>query len=47
MTVFRGAWSALALGTVAVMLPAVTSPVSAAVDTSDPQRFVQTLTSDG
>jgi phospholipid transport system substrate-binding protein len=30
-----------------VLLPAMTSPVAAAVDTSDPQRFVQTLTTDG
>ncbi|MBW8745268.1 MAG: ABC transporter substrate-binding protein [Sphingomonas sp.] len=30
-----------------VLLPAMTSPAAAAVDTSDPQRFVQTLTSDG
>jgi phospholipid transport system substrate-binding protein len=30
-----------------VLLPPMTSPVAAAVDTSDPQRFVQTLTTDG
>jgi phospholipid transport system substrate-binding protein len=47
MTIFRGALAALALGTGAVLLPAITSPALAAVDTSDPQRFVQTLTTDG
>jgi len=30
-----------------MLLPAMISPAVAAVDTSDPQRFVQTLTSDG
>jgi len=30
-----------------MLLPAMTSPALAAVDTSDPQRFVQTLTTDG
>jgi phospholipid transport system substrate-binding protein len=47
MKKFRSALAALALGTGAVLLPAITAPVQAAVDGSDPQRFVQTLTTDG
>jgi len=47
MRLFRGAWAAVALGTGALLLPGLTSPALAAVDTSDPQRFVQTLTGDG
>lgn len=44
---FRGALVALTLvGGVAAM-PAFLTPVAAAVDTSDPQRFIQTLTTDG
>src|SRR4051812_24168942 len=42
----RGALLALGIAS-GVLLPAVTAPASAAVDTSDPQRFVQTLTTDG
>jgi phospholipid transport system substrate-binding protein len=46
MKKFRGALAALALGTGAVMLPTTTA-VQAAVDTSNPQSFIQTLTTDG
>jgi phospholipid transport system substrate-binding protein len=46
MTTFRNALAAIALAT-GIMAPTVWSPAAAAVDTSDPQRFVQTLTSDG
>lgn len=43
---FKGALTAFTLlGGIA--LPAIATPASAAVDASDPQRFVQTLTSDG
>ena len=42
----RGALLALGIAS-GVLLPALTAPASAAVDTSDPQRFVQTLTTDG
>ena len=47
MTLVRGALAALALGTGVFLAPAITSPAAAAVDTSDPQRFVETLTLDG
>ena len=47
MKMVRGALAALALGTGAVLLPALTAPALAAVDTSDPTRFIQTLTTDG
>lgn len=47
MMSFRAAMTALALGAGAVLLPAMTAPALAAVDTSDPQRFVSTLTTDG
>ena len=47
MKIVRGAVMALALGTGAVLLPAITAPAQAAVDTSDPSRFVTTLTTDG
>jgi len=43
---FRNALAAMAIAS-GVLLPAMTSPATAAVDTSDPQRFVQTLTTDG
>lgn len=43
---FKGAVAALALVGGSV-LPAIISPALAAVDASDPQRFVQTLTTDG
>jgi phospholipid transport system substrate-binding protein len=46
MIKFRYALAAISVAS-GVLLPAVTSPVAAAVDTSDPQRFVQTLTTDG
>ncbi|WP_420137041.1 MlaC/ttg2D family ABC transporter substrate-binding protein [Sphingomonas sp.] len=42
----RGALLALGIAS-GMLLPAVTAPASAAVDTSDPQRFIQTLTTDG
>lgn len=45
MIKFRSALLALGLAS-GVLLPAVTAPAAAAVDTSDPQRFVQTLTTD-
>ena len=47
MTIFRGALAAFALGTGAVLLPAIAGPASAEVDTSNPQRFIDTLTADG
>ena len=47
MKMVRGALAALALGTGVFLAPAITSPAAAAVDTSDPQRFVETLTLDG
>lgn len=47
MSLFRGAWAALALGTGALWLPVIAGPAIAAVDTTDPQRFVSTLTTDG
>lgn len=46
MTHIRTAFTAFALATGAV-LPLATAPAIAAVDSSDPQRFVQTLTGDG
>jgi phospholipid transport system substrate-binding protein len=46
MTTFRNALAAIAFAT-GMVPPAVLSPAAAAVDTSDPQRFVQTLTNDG
>jgi len=46
MTKLRSALMAISIAS-GVLLPAMTSPVAAAVDTSDPQRFVQTLTTDG
>jgi phospholipid transport system substrate-binding protein len=46
MTRFRNALAAIAIAS-GVLIPAMTSPVAAAVDTSDPTRFVQTLTTDG
>lgn len=42
----RAAALGLALAGAAVVLP-VAAPASAAVDASDPQRFIQTLTTDG
>jgi phospholipid transport system substrate-binding protein len=47
MKIVRGALAALALGGGAILLPAMTAPVQAAVDTSDPQKFITTLTTDG
>jgi phospholipid transport system substrate-binding protein len=46
MTLFRSAALALSLAT-GVALPAITAPAAAAVNTSNPQAFVQTLTTDG
>lgn len=46
MTRFRNALAAIAIAS-GVLLPVVVNPAAAAVDTSDPQRFVQTLTTDG
>ena len=46
MTKLRSALMAISIAS-GVLLPAISSPVAAAVDTSDPQRFVQTLTTDG
>ena len=45
MTKLRTAFAALAL-TTAFAAPALFAPAAAAVDSSDPQRFVQTLTTD-
>jgi phospholipid transport system substrate-binding protein len=47
MKKFRSAIAALAIGTGAVLLPVIAGPASAAVDTSDPQHFIETLTTDG
>lgn len=38
---------ALAASVASLTVPLATAPVSAAVDSSDPQRFIETLTSDG
>ena len=46
MTTFRNALAAIALAA-GMVAPALWSPATAAVDTTDPQRFVQTLTNDG
>ncbi|WP_294390722.1 phospholipid-binding protein MlaC [uncultured Sphingomonas sp.] len=46
MTFVRGALAALSLA-VATALPLITAPAMAAVDTSNPQGFIQTLTTDG
>ena len=46
MTKFRSALAAIAIAAGA-LLPAMTSPAAAAIDTSDPLRFVQTFTTDG
>ncbi|HMI19899.1 MAG TPA: ABC transporter substrate-binding protein [Sphingomonas sp.] len=46
MIKFRNAFAAIAIAS-GVLLPTMTSPAMAAVDTSDPQRFVSTLTTDG
>jgi len=46
MTKLRSALLAIGIAS-GVLLPAMISPAMAAVDTSDPQRFVQTLTTDG
>jgi phospholipid transport system substrate-binding protein len=46
MTFFRGAFTALTLLGVAAT-PAVVAPAAAAVDASNPQAFIQTLTADG
>jgi phospholipid transport system substrate-binding protein len=46
MTRLRSALAAIAIAS-GVLLPALSNPAMAAVDTSDPQRFVQTLTDDG
>jgi phospholipid transport system substrate-binding protein len=45
MTKFRNALVAIAIAS-GMLLPAMASPAAAAVDTSDPQRFVSTLTDD-
>jgi len=46
MSKLRNALAAIAIAS-GVLLPTLTSPALAAIDTSDPQRFVQTLTTDG
>jgi len=46
MTKFRNAFAAIAIAS-GVLLPALASPASAAIDTSDPQRFIATFTTDG
>lgn len=46
MTKLRTALAAIAIAS-GLVLPMVSTPAVAAVDTSDPQRFVQTLTTDG
>ena len=46
MKTFRLALSAIACASGAILAPALTAPAFAAVDNSDPQRFVQTLTAD-
>ncbi len=46
MTKFRAALTAITVAS-GTLLPAMLSPAAAVVDTSDPQRFVQTLTTDG
>jgi phospholipid transport system substrate-binding protein len=46
MTKLRNALAAIAIAS-GTLLPMAASPAAAAVDTSDPQRFVQTLTTDG
>ncbi|WP_174274722.1 MlaC/ttg2D family ABC transporter substrate-binding protein [Sphingomonas bacterium] len=46
MTKFRTAIAALAFASTAIVAPALLAPAGAAVDASDPQRFVQTLTTD-
>jgi phospholipid transport system substrate-binding protein len=46
MTKLRSALVAIGIAS-GMLLPGMISPAAAAVDTSDPQRFVQTLTSDG
>lgn len=46
MTKFRNAFAAIAIAS-GVLLPAIYSPASAAIDTSDPQRFISTFTTDG
>lgn len=46
MKTLRGALAAFTLAPLALALPAIATPASAAVDNSDPQRFVQTLTAD-
>ena len=38
---------ALAVLSIAGAMPPLVAPAAAAVDTSDPQRFIQTLTGDG
>lgn len=47
MTMFRGVLLAFGLAAGAMLAPSLTSPALAAVDTSNPQNFVQTLTADG
>ena len=46
MTKLRSALVAMGIAS-GVLLPAMISPAVAAVDASEPQRFVQTLTTDG
>ena len=46
MIKLRTALAAVTLATGAFAAPALFAPASAAVDASDPQRFVQTLTND-
>ncbi|MDO6414761.1 ABC transporter substrate-binding protein [Sphingomonas sp. BIUV-7] len=47
MTPTRSFLTALACTTAALAAPLATMPAQAAVDSSDPQRFIQTLTADG
>jgi phospholipid transport system substrate-binding protein len=47
MTPTRSFLTALASAVAALSVPLATLPAHAAVDSSDPQRFIQTLTTDG
>ncbi|UAK23885.1 MlaC/ttg2D family ABC transporter substrate-binding protein [Sphingomonas nostoxanthinifaciens] len=47
MKTVSGTLAALALATAGLVAPTMIAPAAAAVDNSDPQRFVETLTTDG
>lgn len=47
MTMFRAALAAFGLATASILTPLAIAPASAAVDNTDPQKFVETLTTDG